>query len=84
MPTVLVRDGFRVLVLLPPREHAPAHVHVVKGNGELLVYLSLNGASLEIRENRGMKRADARRAYAIVSANVQLCCDAWEKYHGKD
>ena len=34
MPTVLHRDGFRVVIWLPPREHGPAHVHVFARGGE--------------------------------------------------
>jgi hypothetical protein len=33
MPTVLVQGGFKVRILLPPREHGPAHVHVHKAGG---------------------------------------------------
>ena len=30
MPIVFRLDGFEVVILLPPREHGPAHVHVTK------------------------------------------------------
>jgi hypothetical protein len=84
MPTVFARDGCRVLVLLPPREHRPAHVHVAKNDAELLVTLPLKGATLSIRENRGMSRSDVRQAFAMVADRVTECCLMWEKHHGQD
>lgn len=37
VPTVLRVDGFRVVIYLPPREHDPPHVHVWKGDGEVVI-----------------------------------------------
>ncbi|MBA3345692.1 MAG: DUF4160 domain-containing protein [Gemmatimonadales bacterium] len=39
MPTVLVQEGFRVRIYLPPREHAPPHVHVVRSGAEIVMAL---------------------------------------------
>jgi len=61
---VLRVDGFRVVVLFPPREHGPAHVHVLNADGVAVIYL----VSLDIKQFtervEGMKRSDARAAAA--------------------
>lgn len=80
MPTIFRLDGFVVLVLNPPREHGPAHVHVAKAGGEVLI----NIPAVAIREVRGMKPADVRRAVAIVAERVDDCVAKWEEIHGKD
>ena len=36
-PTVLRGRGFDVRVYPPPREHGPAHVHVVKDDAEVVI-----------------------------------------------
>ena len=63
MPTILRIDGYRVLILLPPREHGPAHVHVAHAGGTMIVEL----LTLQVRDVRGMGDADVRRAVRIVA-----------------
>jgi hypothetical protein len=37
MPTIIREDGFRIVIY--PNDHLPAHVHVIKGDGEVRVNL---------------------------------------------
>lgn len=37
MPTIIRQDGFRIVIY--PNDHLPAHVHVVKGDGEVRIEL---------------------------------------------
>ena len=37
MPTIVRQDGFRIVIY--PNDHLPAHVHVVKGDGEVRIDL---------------------------------------------
>lgn len=60
MPTVLREDGFEVRVNL--REHAPPHVHVLKGGAEVLIYLD----PADVEKQSAMSRADLARALTIV------------------
>lgn len=81
MPTVLVVDGFAVRVYLPPREHRPPHVHVVKSDSEVVILLGGPGAPPAVREVHGMRDADVVRAYRIVEAHRDALLEAWSRYH---
>jgi hypothetical protein len=78
VPTVLRVDGFRLIVLLPPREHGPAHVHVSRAGGAVTVEL----LTLAVRDVRGMTDAEVRAAVRIVAANEGILIAEWRKYHG--
>lgn len=82
MPTVLVQEGFRVRIYLPPREHAPPHVHVVRSGAEIVIALGDTDSSPEILEIYAMRSRDAVRAYRIVEANQAALLKAWRHYHG--
>ena len=83
MPTVLRDQGFQVRIYLPPREHDPPHVHVVKGKGEVI--FRLNGESMPptIWKVFGMSDRDVVSAYRLVEANVNVLLEKWKEYHGK-
>jgi hypothetical protein len=82
MPTVLRVDGFRVIIFLPPREHDPAHVHIVKANGEIVIELASDDEPQRIRDVYGMKGPDAIRAFRIVEEHSTMLWTEWRKYHG--
>jgi Domain of unknown function (DUF4160) len=37
MPTIIRQDGFRIVIY--PNDHLPAHVHILKGDGEVRISL---------------------------------------------
>ena len=78
MPTVLRVDGFDVVILLPPREHGPAHVHVRKAGGEVVIVLS----SLAVHKVEGMRSADVVTAVGIVTNHRDELLAEWRKHHG--
>jgi uncharacterized protein DUF4160 len=82
MPTVLVIDGFHVRILVPPREHGPAHVHVWKAGTVVVIDLPEGDQPLSIRKARGMRTADTVAAVRLVEANVEMLLEQWRKYHG--
>jgi len=63
MPTVLNVDGFQVRILVPPREHGPAHVHVWKAGTVVVIDLPEGDQPLGIRKVRGMRTADVVAAF---------------------
>jgi hypothetical protein len=81
-PTVLSERGFAVRIYLQPREHGPAHVHVVKDDGEIIIMLGDDPSGIEIREVFGMREAEVRVAFRIVSEHRAELVDAWRRYHG--
>lgn len=82
MPTVHRQDGFQFKVLLPPREHGPAHVHVSKAGGIAVVNLPDARQTLSLRTVYDMKDSDVVAAVRLVEENVDKLLRAWRKYHG--
>lgn len=82
MPTVLRRAGFRVVIFLPPREHAPPHVHVRDVGGEVVIGLASGTRSQEIRSVAGMRTPDVVRAFRIVEDHAEFLLAKWREYHG--
>ena len=77
MPKCVI-DGFEIYVYLRgERGHRP-HVHVFGTSGELVVWLDL----VSIREKRGMKANDARRALRAVDDHRDELLELWRHYHG--
>lgn len=82
MPTVLQVDGFRIRILLPPREHPPPHVHVVRGGGEVVILLPTEAEPVTVRTVYRMRMAEVIAAVRLVEAHVEQLQVAWRKYHG--
>ena len=82
MPTVLRRAGFRVVIFLPPREHAPAHVHVQNAGGEVVIELASGTRPQGIRSVAGMRTPDVVRAFRIVEDHAEFLLATWREYHG--
>ncbi len=80
MSTPVLLDGFRICVYAPPREHGPAHVHVLKDGAEVLIEL----APVAVKEVRGkMKDADIVKAFRIVEEHTDVLITEWRRLHGK-
>lgn len=78
MPTIIRQGGFGVTIFT--NDHSPAHVHVFKGNAEVI----LNLDPVTIRENYRMSKTDVRKAIEIVSDNHQVLLQAWSEIHGDE
>jgi hypothetical protein len=81
VPTVLEHDGFQVRVYLPPREHGPPHVHVVRAGAEVVITLGDTRTRPAIAEAYGMQARDVVRAYRIVEAHQERLLEVWRRYH---
>lgn len=80
MPTVLRRDGFAVRIYTD--DHAPAHVHCLHGGEEIIINLGDAHTAPAIREVKGMRAANARRAVEIVEENRETLLAEWRRIHG--
>lgn len=81
MPTVHDESGFQIRIYLPPREHAPPHVHVLKSGAEVIINLGDAGRPPEIREVHGMRTRDVLRAYRLVERLNAELIEKWREYH---
>lgn len=79
MVTVHRASGMRVVIYLD--DHEPAHVHVI-GDGETKIELSGPGGTPQLVWSKGMKRADVRRALAIVQEQRDELLAQWSDIHG--
>lgn len=82
MPTVLRVNGFRVLILFPPREHPPPHVHVVRDDGLVVIRLKNGPEPQQTIRVDGMRAAERRKAEQIVKENTKILMDEWRRIHG--
>ena len=83
MPTIIRSNGFAVRILLPPREHAPPRVHVVKGGGEVIIRLGEMGRPVRIIEVHGMKASEVVKAVRLVEIWKRELLTSWEEVHGE-
>lgn len=90
MPTIIIEGAFRVRILNPPREHKPAHVHVVKSggsDGEVLINLGQPDTNdglwgpLSLREVYGMRQKDVLQAVRLVERHLDLLRYEWRRIH---
>ena len=79
MPTIFRQYGFRVMIYTS--DHIPAHVHIYYGDALLIVNLGESVEAIEIRDNFGMKRNDARRAIEICEENHATFLQEWREIH---
>lgn len=91
MPTIVVEGPFQVRILNPPREHAPAHVHVVRSggsDGEVLINLGQPDrrddpwGPVSLREVHGMSQKDVVQAVRVVEAHLEHLRREWRRIHG--
>ena len=82
-----------MLILSPPREHGPAHVHVLKGSGagesEVVFELGqpiatgMEWNSIRLREVEGMRQSDVVIAARLVQRHLILLRERWIAIHGE-
>ena len=82
MPAVLEQDGFKVMILLPPREHGPPHVHVRKAGGVAVIDLPEGQRRIRVRKVFRMRDVDVLAAARLVEKNAELLLTHWRTHHG--
>ena len=80
MPTVLRQRGFEVAIR--PRDHGPPHVHVLHSGEEVVILLGVGDLVPRVRENRGMRERNVRKAMDIVTANNEIFLKEWQMIYG--
>lgn len=77
MPRVYEKELYRFFFY--SNEHDPAHVHVMKGDGEAVFSL---GPPVEVQESAGMKVRELARAVELAEENRGLILRIWNEHHG--
>jgi hypothetical protein len=78
MPTVHVEAGCRFVIYTD--DHAPAHVHILVGDGELVIRLK----DSFVREAINVKASEVKKALRLTEANRDKLYAAWFRIHGED
>lgn len=68
-------------ILLPPREHGPPHVHVVKAGAQVVIKLAEAGRSVQLIRDYGMKKSDAVKAVRLVEIWNDELLAIWKAAH---
>ena len=80
MPTILRKNGFRVVIYFD--DHLPAHVHVMNADSEVKIDLGSSANPPQIIQFNG-KRGDAVKALELVTAYQNDLLEAWRQIHGE-
>jgi hypothetical protein len=88
MPKVFSERGFEFWIYTA--DHPPAHSHVIRGHkhglgriSEVLIYLGDEMTLPSLREVRGMRKADVKRALSIVFARQEELLVVWNQIYGE-
>ncbi|BAU14569.1 hypothetical protein LEP3755_51180 [Leptolyngbya sp. NIES-3755] len=73
MPTILRKDGFRVIIYFD--DHLPSHVHVLNADSEVKISLGDDSTPPEMIEYRG-KRSVAIWALELVTSHQRKLLEA--------
>ena len=82
MPTILRRDGYRVVIY--PNDPSPAHVHVIGKNAEAVFELHCTAGPVTLRESYHLKKRELRRLMKELNPQLPLLCEEWKKIHDAD
>jgi hypothetical protein len=80
MPTILRKNGFRVVIYFD--DHLPAHVHVMNADSEVKIDLGSSANPPQIIQFNG-KRGDAVKALELVTAHQNELLEASRQIHGE-
>ncbi|MGD9562180.1 MAG: DUF4160 domain-containing protein [Pyrinomonadaceae bacterium] len=80
MPTVFRELGFEIAIR--PKDHGPPHVHVLHSGEEVVILLGIGDVIPSVRENRGMRLRNIRKAMDIVTAHNDEFLEEWRKIYG--
>lgn len=73
MPTVLSRDGVRIVIYT--HDHLLPHVHCKVGDGEIIINLD----PISIREEYNIKASERRKALRIVEEHQEFLLAEWNR-----
>lgn len=78
MPTIFRKDGFSFRIYF--NDHSPAHVHVIKAEGQAKV--SIEADIPELMEVEGMPRKVVKKALQLVLDHRAELLRSWREIYG--
>ncbi len=78
--TVIENEKWKIKVFAPPKEHEPAHVHVVAKGENAEVKISL--VTLEMIGSTNFNRRTVRSIIIYIYENYKFLWKCWEELHG--
>ena len=80
MPTIIKQDGFRIVIY--PNDHTPAHVHVLKADGEVRIDLGNEKMLPSLISVRGkISDKEVIRALSLVTEYQIELLAKWDEIH---
>ena len=79
MATILQTNGFSFRIY--SNDHAPAHVHVIKADGEAIIELGDENSPPSIRKIYGMSDREVAIAYDLVEQFKTRLLEGWRGIH---
>ena len=76
MPTIINKNGFRVMIYLG--DHEPPHVHIFKTGDEVKIDIK----TLFVIEDYEMSDKDIGKAVKMVHENQGLLIEEWRRING--
>lgn len=77
--TIIENEKWKIKVFAPPKEHGPAHVHVIAKGEKAEVKISL--IDLEVIGKTKFSKQTVKGIIKYVYQNYDVLIDAWEKLH---
>ncbi len=77
--TIIENEKWKIKIFAPPKEHGPAHVHVIAKGESAEVKISL--IDLEVVGKTNFSKQTVKGIIKYVHQNYDILMDAWEKLH---
>lgn len=77
--TIIENEKWKIKIYAPPKEHGPAHVHVVAKGERAEVKISL--INLEVIGKTKFSKKTVKGIIKYIYKNYDELIDAWEKLH---
>lgn len=78
MPELLRLFGLRFLFFA--NDHAPLHVHVVKGQGKIAAKAKFTLDPVELVENHGLSKSELKMAESVIEENKEIFAERWNEF----
>jgi hypothetical protein len=80
--TVIENEKWKIKIFAPPKEHGPAHVHVIAKGEKAEVKISL--VTLEMIGSTQFSVRSVKGIIKYIHENYEYLWKCWEALHGKN